>query len=203
MNSKTTTNPAAATDKAAEAKINNIADLIRYAKANPGKLNMASSGNGTSIHLSGEMFKVATGTFMVHFPYRGSGPALNDTIAGQVDIQMDNVPSSIPHIKAGRLHALAVMSDKRLPTLPDVPTFAEVGLKEANNMAWYGLIGPAGLAPEVVQKVNAAANAALKDTEVLKRFAENGSIAAASRAHSLSASVIVADAPTCVSRPAD
>jgi tripartite-type tricarboxylate transporter receptor subunit TctC len=91
---------------------------------------------------------------------------------------MDNVPSSIPHIKAGRLHALAVMSDKRLPTLPDVPTFAEVGLKEANNMAWYGLIGPAGLAPEVVQKVNAAANAALKDTEVLKRFAENGSIAA-------------------------
>ena len=118
-----------------------------------------------------------TKTFIVHIPYRGSGPALNDTIGGQVDIQMDNLPSSLPHIKSGKLKALAVMSDKRAPTLPEVPTFAEVGLKDANNMAWYGLIGPAGLPAEIVQKVNAAANNAIKDAEVLKRFAEGGSIA--------------------------
>jgi tripartite-type tricarboxylate transporter receptor subunit TctC len=158
--------------------VRDMKEFIALLKKNPGKYSYASSGTGGISHLDGELFKALTGTFIVHIPYRGSGPALNDTIAGQVDIQMDNLPSSIPHIKAGRLHALAVMSDKRFGALPDVPTFAEVGLKEANNMAWYGLVGPAGLSPEIVQKVNSAANAALKDTEVLKRFAENGSIAA-------------------------
>lgn len=158
--------------------VKDMKEFIAVIKKAPGKYSYASSGTGGISHLDGELFKALTGTFIVHIPYRGSGPALNDTIAGQVDIQLDNLPSSIPHIKAGRLHALAVMSDKRFSALPDVPTFAEVGLKEANNMAWYGLVGPAGLPAEVVQKVNAAANAALKDTEVLKRFAENGSIAA-------------------------
>ena len=156
----------------------NMKEFIALLKRSPGKYSYASSGSGGISHLDGELFKVLTGTFIVHIPYRGSGPALNDTIAGQVDIQMDNLPSSIPHIKSGRLKALAVMSDKRVDTLPDVPTFAEVGLKEANNMAWYGLVGPAQLPPDVVQKMNAAATAALKDTEVLKRFAEGGSIAA-------------------------
>lgn len=158
-------------------------EFIALLKRSPGKYSYASSGSGGISHLDGELFKVLTGTFIVHIPYRGSGPALNDTIAGQVDIQMDNLPSSIPHIKAGRLKALAVMSDKRIDTLPEVPTFAEVGLKEANNMAWYGLVGPAHLPPEIVQKVNAAANAGLKDPEVLKRFAEGGSIAAGGTPH--------------------
>ena len=159
-------------------RVKDMKAFIALLKANPGKYSYASSGTGGISHLDGELFKALTGTFIVHIPYRGSGPALNDTIAGQVDIQMDNLPSSIPHIKAGKLHALAVMSDKRIDALPDVPTFAEVGLKEANNMAWYGLVGPAHLAPEIVAKVNTAANAALKDANVLARFAEGGSIAA-------------------------
>ncbi|NBS58339.1 MAG: tripartite tricarboxylate transporter substrate binding protein BugE [Betaproteobacteria bacterium] len=158
--------------------VKDMKEFIALVKKNPGKYSFASSGTGGISHLDGELFKALTGTFIVHIPYRGSGPALNDAIAGQVDIQMDNLPSSIPHIKAGRLHALAVMSDKRIPDLPDVPTFAEVGLKEANNVAWYGLVGPAGLAPEIVTKVNTAANAALKDPQVIARFAEGGSIAA-------------------------
>ena len=158
--------------------VKDMKEFIALVKKSPGKYSFASSGTGGISHLDGELFKALTGTFIVHIPYRGSGPALNDAIAGQVDIQMDNLPSSIPHIKAGRLHALAVMSDKRIPELPDVPTFAEVGLKDANNVAWYGLVGPAGLAPEIVTKVNTAANAALKDPQVIARFAEGGSIAA-------------------------
>jgi tripartite-type tricarboxylate transporter receptor subunit TctC len=158
--------------------VKDMKEFISLLKSSPGKYSYASSGTGGISHLDGELFKVLTGTFIVHIPYRGSGPALNDTIAGQVDIQMDNLPSSIPHIKAGRLKALAVMSDKRIDTMPEVPTFAEVGLKDANNMAWYGLVGPANLPAEIVQKLNAAANTALKDPEVLKRFAEGGSIAA-------------------------
>ena len=158
--------------------VKDMKEFIALVKKSPGKYSFASSGTGGISHLDGELFKALTGTFIVHIPYRGSGPALNDAIAGQVDIQMDNLPSSIPHIKAGRLHALAVMSDKRIPELPDVPIFAEVGLKEANNVAWYGLVGPAGLAPEIVTKVNTAANAALKDPQVIARFAEGGSIAA-------------------------
>ncbi len=158
--------------------VKDMKEFIALVRKSPGKYSFASSGTGGISHLDGELFKALTGTFIVHIPYRGSGPALNDAIAGQVDIQMDNLPSSIPHIKAGRLHALAVMSDKRIPDLPDVPTFAEVGLKEANNVAWYGLVGPAGLAPEIVTKVNTAANAALKDPQVIARFAEGGSIAA-------------------------
>ncbi len=153
-------------------------EFIALLKGNPGKYSYASSGSGGISHLDGELFKVLTGTFIVHIPYRGSGPALNDTIAGQVDIQFDNLPSSIPYVKAGRLKALGVMSDKRVDALPDVPTFAELGFKEANNMAWYGLVGPAHLPADVVQKVNAAANAALRDPEVRKRFAEGGSIPA-------------------------
>jgi tripartite-type tricarboxylate transporter receptor subunit TctC len=158
--------------------VKDMKEFIALVKKSPGRYSYASSGTGGISHLDGELFKALTGTFIVHIPYRGSGPALNDTIAGQVDIQMDNLPSSIPHIKSGRLKALAVMSEKRIPDLPDVPTFAEVGLKEANNVAWYGLVGPAGLAPEIVTKVNTAANAALKDPQVIARFAEGGSIAA-------------------------
>src|SRR5204862_5493593 len=109
--------------------IASVADLVRVARANPGKLNMASSGNGTSIHLTGELFKSMTGTFMVHFPYRGSGPALIDLLGGSMDLMFDNLPSSMPHIKAGKLKALAVTSATRTPALPDLPTVEEVGGK--------------------------------------------------------------------------
>jgi tripartite-type tricarboxylate transporter receptor subunit TctC len=155
---------------------NNMKEFIALLKANPGKYSYASSGTGGISHLDGELFKVLTGTYMVHIPYKGSGPALNDTIAGQVEAEFDNLPSSIPFIKAGKLRALGMMSDKRVDALPDVPTFAELGLKEANNTAWYGLVGPAGLPKEVVEKVNAAANRTLADPDVKRHLADGGSI---------------------------
>ena len=113
---------------------------------------------------------------MVHIPYRGSGPATNDVIAGQVIGQIDNLPSSLPHIKAGRVKALAVMADQRVEGLPDVPTFAEVGMKEANNMAWYGLLAPAGTPRDVVEKIRAAAIRTLADPETKKRLIDSGAI---------------------------
>jgi len=151
-------------------------EFIALLKKNPGKYSYASSGTGGISHLDGELFKVLTGTFMVHIPYKGSGPALNDTIAGQVEAELDNLPSSLPFIKAGKLRALGVMSDKRVDSLPEVPTFAELGLKEANNMAWYGLVGPANLPKDVAAKINAAANKALLDADVKRHLAEGGSI---------------------------
>ncbi len=156
--------------------VKDMKELIALLKKNPGKYSYASSGSGGISHLDGEAFKVMTGTFLVHIPYRGSGPALNDTIAGQVDAQFDNLPSSLPHIRGGKLKAIAVMSDKRVEALPEVPTFAEVGLKDVNNMAWYGLVGPAGLPRDVVQKVHAAAVKTLNDLDVKKRLADGGSI---------------------------
>ena len=156
--------------------VKDMKDFIATIKKSPGKYSYASSGSGGISHLDGELFKALTGTFIVHIPYRGSGPALNDTVAGQVDAQFDNLPSSLPFIKAGKLRALAVMSDKRVDALPDVPTFAEIGLKEANNMAWYGLVGPAGLPKEIVARVHAATVKALADPDVKKRLAEGGSI---------------------------
>jgi len=155
--------------------VKSMKEAIELFKKNPGKFSYASSGSGGISHLDGEAFKVMTGTFIVHIPYRGSGPALNDTIAGQVDAQFDNLPSSLPHIRSGKLRALAVMADKRVESLPDVPTFAEVGLKEVNNMAWYGLVGPANLPRDVVQKVQAAAVKTLADPDIRKRLADGGS----------------------------
>ena len=160
----------------AKVPVKDMKEFIALAKRNPGKFSYASSGTGGIAHLDGELFKVLTGTFIVHIPYRGSGPALTDTVAGQVDTVFDNLPSSLPFIKAGKLKALAVMSDKRVEALPDVPTFAEVGLKEANNMAWYGLVGPAGLAKDIVEKIRTAAVKALNDADVKKRLADGGSI---------------------------
>jgi tripartite-type tricarboxylate transporter receptor subunit TctC len=155
--------------------VKDMKEFIELVKKSPGKFTYASSGTGGISHLDGELFKVLTRTFIVHIPYRGSGPALNDTIAGQVDAQLDNLPSSLPHIRSGKLKALAVMSDKRIEGLNDIPTFAEVGLKEANNMAWYGLVGPAGLPRDVVDKVRAAAVKTLNDPEIKKRLVELGS----------------------------
>ena len=143
-------------DKAKALNINNVQDFIRYTKANPGKLNMASSGSGTSIHLAGELFKSMSGSFMTHIPYRGSGPALLDMVGGNADVMFDNLPSSMQQIKGGKLKPLAVTSAKRSPALPDVPTVEEAGgpsLKGYEASSWFGLLAPAGTAPEIVNRI--------------------------------------------------
>ncbi|HEX4885217.1 MAG TPA: tripartite tricarboxylate transporter substrate binding protein [Casimicrobiaceae bacterium] len=131
-----------------------VQELIAYGKANPGKLNFASSGSGTSIHLAGELFKVSTGVQMQHVPYKGSAPALADLLGGQVQLMFDNLPSALPHIRAGKLRALAVTSATRAPALPDVPTVAEAGVPGFEASSWFGLLAPAGTPPDVVAKVN-------------------------------------------------
>ncbi len=159
--------------------INSVADLIRYAKANPGKLNMASSGNGTSIHLAGELFKSMTGTFMVHFPYRGSGPALIDLIAGNTDVMFDNLPSSMPHIRSGRLKALAVTSAVRSSALPDVPTVEEAGgpaLKGYEASSWFGLLAPAGTPTDIVNRIQQEAARAMGTPALKERLQAQGAI---------------------------
>jgi len=160
-------------------QINSVSDLIRAAKANPGKLNFASSGNGTSIHLSAELFKSMTGTFMVHLPYRGSGPALIDLLGGSVDLMFDNLPSSLPHIKAGKLKALAVTSAVRSAVLPDVPTVAEAGgpsLKGFEASSWFGLLAPAGTPADVINRVQQEVAKSLASPMVKERLVSQGAI---------------------------
>ncbi len=167
--------------KAEQYKVANVADLIRHLKANPGKVNMASSGNGTSIHLSGELFKASTGTFMVHFPYRGSGPALLDMIGGTMDVMFDNLPSSMAQIKAGKLKALAVTSAQRSPALPDVPTVAEAGppksgLAGFDASSWFGLLAPASTPPEIVNRLQQETAKALASPALKERLLGQGAI---------------------------
>ena len=153
--------------------VKTVAEFIAYCKANPGKLNMASSGSGTSVHLSGELFKSMTGCDMVHVPYKGAGPALIDLIGGQVQVIFDNLPSSAGHIKSGRLRALAVTSDAREPSLPQVPTVSEtVAGYEAT--AWFGVGMPKGTPRDIIDKVNAEINRALADPKMRERLAELG-----------------------------
>jgi tripartite-type tricarboxylate transporter receptor subunit TctC len=153
--------------------IKTIPELIAYAKANPGKLNMASSGNGSTIHMSGELFKMLTGINMVHMPYRGGAPALTDLIAGQVHVMFDNVPTSAEHIKAGKLRGLAVTSTARSEVLPDLPAVADF-LPGYEASAWYGLGVPKNTPGEVIDKINKAMNAILADPKSQARFAELG-----------------------------
>ena len=150
-----------------------VAEFIAYCRAHPGKINMASSGSGTSVHLSGELFKTMTGCDMLHVPYKGAGPALQDLIPGQVHVMFDNLPSSIGHIKGGKLRALAVTSAQRSPELPDVPTVAET-VPGYEATAWFGLGMPKGSPREAIAKVNAAVNAAFSDPAMVKRFADLG-----------------------------
>jgi tripartite-type tricarboxylate transporter receptor subunit TctC len=152
-----------------------VAEFIAYAKANPGKINMASSGNGTSIHLSGELFKMMTGVQMTHIPYKGSAPALIDLMGGQVQVMFDNLPSSIGHIKAGKLRALAVTTAARSPELPDVPTVGDT-VKGYEASAFFGLGAPKGTPKEIVEVLNKQINAALKDPGILKKLADLGGI---------------------------
>jgi len=160
-------------------QINSVSDLIRAAKANPGKLNFASSGNGTSIHLSAELFKSMTGTFMIHLPYRGSGPALIDLLGGSTDLMFDNLPSSLPHIKAGKLKALAVTSAVRSAAVPDLPTIAEAGgpsLKGFEASSWFGLLAPAGTPAAVVNRVQQEVAQSLASPAVKERLVSQGAI---------------------------
>jgi len=154
-----------------------VPEFIAYVKANPDKVNVASSGNGTSIHLSGELFKMMTGIKMTHVPYKGSAPMLTDLLAGQVQVTFDNLPSSIGHIKAGKLRALAVTTAKRSPELPDVPTVAE-SVPGYEASAFFGFGVPHGTPKEVVDKLNAEINLALKDPGMLKKLADLGGIPA-------------------------
>jgi tripartite-type tricarboxylate transporter receptor subunit TctC len=148
----------------------NVAELLQLARANPGKLSYASAGVGTTFHLCGEMFKDSTNTFILHVPYRGGGPALQDTLAGQVDMSFPTLAAALPHVKAGTLRALAVTGAKRSPLLPDVPTLEEAGVKNAQFEQWLVLLAPAGTPPAVVTRLNTALKSALDTKEVRDRF---------------------------------
>ena len=154
----------------------NYKEFLAVLKKSPGRYSYSSSGTGGIGHLQTELWKSLEGVFVTHIPYSGAGPALRDTVGGQVEIIFDNVPSALPHIKANRLVALAVAAPQRLAALPDVPTFKELGLEPVNRMAYYGIIGPKGMPREVVDKINAATRKALEDPAVRKRIEDTGSV---------------------------
>jgi tripartite-type tricarboxylate transporter receptor subunit TctC len=153
----------------------NVQEFIDYVKANPGTVNMASSGNGTSVHLSGELFMAMTGAKMTHVPYRGSNPALTDLLAGQVQVIFDNMPSVLPHIRAGKLRALAVTTEVRSPELPDVPTLADT-VKGYEASAWFGMGCPAKTPKEAIAVINKAMNEILATDNMKKRLADLGGV---------------------------
>jgi tripartite-type tricarboxylate transporter receptor subunit TctC len=166
-------------EKAAARHIASVQDFIRYAKANPGKLNMASSGNGTSIHLAGELFKTMTGVYMTHFPFQGSNPALFSLLAGDMDVMFDNLPSAMNHIKSGKLKALAVTSAARSAALPDVPTVEEAGgpaLKGFEASSWFGLLAPAGTPMDIVNRIQRETAKALATPAMKERLQAQGAI---------------------------
>ncbi|MBL0123249.1 MAG: tripartite tricarboxylate transporter substrate binding protein [Betaproteobacteria bacterium] len=151
-----------------------VRELTALAKSQPGKLNVASSGNGTSIHLSAELYKQMAGVDILHVPYKGSAPAVADLLGGQVQMMFDNMPVSLPHVKAGKLRALAVTSMTRSAALPDVPTMDEEGLKGFDATSWFGLLAPAGTPKDIVAKLNAASVKALASAEMRERLAAQG-----------------------------
>jgi tripartite-type tricarboxylate transporter receptor subunit TctC len=151
-----------------------VAEVVAALKAQPGKLSFASSGNGSSDHLSAEMFWQQSGTSGTHVPYKGGAPAINDLLGGQVDFSFQNVNAVLPHIRAGKLRAIAVTGDKRSPVLPDVPTLAEAGVQGAEVYSWQGLAAPKGLPPDVKAKLGQAAVDAIRDPAIAKRFTDQG-----------------------------
>ena len=152
------------------------AGFLAELKKNPGKYSYASSGTGGIGHLQTELWKSLTGVFITHIPYRGAGPALNDTVAGQVPIIFDNLPSALPFIQSGRLIPIVVAAPQRLTQLPNIPTFKEVGLEPVNRMAYYGIVGPKNLPKEVIDKISAGVKQALQDPAVTKRIQDTGSL---------------------------
>jgi tripartite-type tricarboxylate transporter receptor subunit TctC len=147
-----------------------VKELVALAKSKPGQMNYASSGNGSTQHLAGEMFKQLTGTDIVHIPYKGSGDAIKDLLAGTVNMNFDTMPPVLPHIQAGKLRGLAISTPRRLPQLPDVPTFEEEGIKGFDVTNWYGVMAPAGTPREIVAKLNADINKAMQVPEVRARL---------------------------------
>ena len=151
-----------------------VAELIALAKKQPGKLTYASSGNGTSIHLSGALFESLAGVQMVHVPYKGSAPAVTDLLGGQVNMMFDNMPSALPHVKAGKLRALGVTSAKRSPAVPDVPTIAEAGVKGYEASSWFGVLAPATTPKDIVAKLNAEIAKSLGTPEMKEKLSSQG-----------------------------
>ena len=163
--------------------------FLEVLKRSPGRYSYASSGTGGIGHLQMELYKNLAGVFVTHIPYRGAGPALNDTVAGQVPIIFDNLPSALPFIREGRLIPIVVAAPERLAVLPNVPTFKEVGLEPVNRMAFYGVVGPKGLSREVVDKVSAAARRTLEDAAVRKRIEDTGSLIVANTPEQFAAQI--------------
>ena len=155
-----------------------VKELIDLARAQPGKLSYASSGSGTSIHLCGELFKMLAKVDMVHIPYKGSAPAMTDMIGGQVQVMFDNMPSALPHVKAGKLRALAVTSAQRSPSAPDVITMGEAGVPGFDVQSWFGLVAPKGTPKDIIARVNAEAVNALATAEIKERFLDLGAVPA-------------------------
>jgi tripartite-type tricarboxylate transporter receptor subunit TctC len=165
------------TEKAKTLGINTVPEFIAYARKNPGRLNMASSGNGTSIHLAGELFKSMTGTFMTHIPYTGSAPALMGLVSDQVDVMFDNLPSSMALIKSGKLKAFAVTSAQRSGAMPEVPTIEEAGpLKGFDASSWFGLLAPAGTPPDIVKAIQRETAKALNSPAIKEKLLAQGAI---------------------------
>ena len=154
---------------------NNVQELVQYAKANPGKVSFGSAGVGTSHHLTGEKLKLETGIDIVHVPYKGSGPAHIDLMGGQIQMMFDNIVALIPHVKSGKVKALAVSSAKRHPALPDVPTIQEAGIKEFETVAWFGVVAPAATPRPVINRLNAEVVKAIGLPDVQKRLLDAGS----------------------------
>lgn len=161
----------------ASSPFKSVTELVQALKKDPKNYSVGSSGAGQSPHMSAEIFKKRAGVEAVHVPYKGAGPAVADLLAGQFTFMIDNLPSSIPHIRAGKMRALAVTSAQRVPELPDVPTMTEAGIKDMVVTAWFGLLAPAGTPPDVINKLHQASAAALKDPEVMARFKEMGGTA--------------------------
>nr|WP_240636183.1 tripartite tricarboxylate transporter substrate binding protein [Caldimonas tepidiphila] len=151
-----------------------VPEMIAYARANPGKLTFGSPGNGSSPHISGELFKSLAKVDMQHIPYKGSAPAMSDLLGGQIDVMFDNMPSALPHVKSGKLRALAVTPARRSPELPSVPTLAEAGVPGYEATSWFGLYAPAGTPPQVLSRLHGALTKVLASPEVQKKIAEQG-----------------------------
>ncbi|HBI83604.1 MAG TPA: LacI family transcriptional regulator, partial [Alcaligenaceae bacterium] len=160
----------------ATAPFNSVKELIAYAKANPGKLTFGSSGHGTTLQMSGELLKVISQVDLVHVPYKGSSPAIADLLGSQISMIFDNLPSALPHIKAGKLKALAVTSSQRVPQLPNVPTMVEAGVPGYDVMSWFGLLAPANTPKPIIDKLNQAIVEILKTPDVQQQIEAQGAI---------------------------